>query len=439
MPEPTEHYPSPVPVFVDLVGVGCLAVLLATAFRHPRGRHEVLLGIGCVAAVCSVEAVSPSAALDQVRALAPVVLFLAAILVVAELSAAEGLFTALGQRVRRAGRGDARRFLALTFVAAAVVTATLSLDATVVLLTPVIVAAATGTRARDAGMHACVRLANSASLLLPVSNLTNLLALPHLEMHFATWILVMAPVWVAVIAVEYLAMLIAFPEVRRRRNALDDGRPAAPLDVRPIPTVPLVTVTAMLVGFGAGSTFGVAPFWIAGAAAAVLAAHALHSKTVRPVSVVHAAHPSFAVFVLCLGIVVLAVSDSFLGAAVARLVPEHNGLLELLVIAGLATVLANLVNNLPATLLLVPLVAPLGTIAVLAALVGLNVGSGLTYPGSLANLLWRRTLRRAGTPVDDRRFTLHALTVTPVVVVVGTVVLWSWSEVIASVWTQALQ
>ena len=62
----------------------------------------------------------------------------------------------------------------------------------------------------------------------------------------------------------------------------------------------------------------------------------------------------------------------------------------------LATVLANLLTNLSATLLLVPMLAPLGTTAVLAALLGLNIGSGLTYTGSLANLLWRRTLVRHG-------------------------------------------
>jgi arsenical pump membrane protein len=42
------------------------------------------------------------------------------------------------------------------------------------------------------------------------------------------------------------------------------------------------------------------------------------------------------------------------------------------------------------------MLAPLGTSAILAALLGLNIGSGLTYTGSLANLLWRRTLVRHG-------------------------------------------
>ena len=61
----------------------------------------------------------------------------------------------------------------------------------------------------------------------------------------------------------------------------------------------------------------------------------------------------------------------------------------------LATLLAAVLTNLSATLLVVPVLAPLGTTAVLAALLGLNIGSGLTWTGSLANLLWRRTLGHA--------------------------------------------
>jgi arsenical pump membrane protein len=96
----------------------------------------------------------------------------------------------------------------------------------------------------------------------------------------------------------------------------------------------------------------------------------------------------------------------------------------------LAAVLANLVNNLPATLLLLPLVAPLGVPALLAALVGLNVGSGLTYTGSLANLLWRRTLRRHGEPPSARDFHRLSGLVTPPAVLAAVVVLWAWTSVL---------
>ena len=74
-------------------------------------------------------------------------------------------------------RGDPRRLLAMVFVVAGATTAVLSLDATVVLLTPVVFATASRLRARARPhVYACSHLANSASLLLPISNLTNLLA-----------------------------------------------------------------------------------------------------------------------------------------------------------------------------------------------------------------------------------------------------------------------
>jgi arsenical pump membrane protein len=93
---------------------------------------------------------------------------------------------------------------------------------------------------------------------------------------------------------------------------------------------------------------------------------------------------------------------------------------SLLAIAALATVAATLLTNLSATLLLLPLLAPLGTDAVLAALIGLGVGSGLTWTGSLANLLWRRTLVRhgdAGPMLGSAAFHRVSLALTPIAVV----------------------
>jgi len=371
--------------------------------------------------------VSWSAAREEVRLLLPVVAFLAAILLVAELCATEGMFEAVGASVFRAARGRPVRMLLLTFVAAAVVTAVLSLDATVVLLTPVVAAAAAGSGPpRRPSVFACARLANSASLLLPVSNLTNLLALPSLPaLSFVGFAAVMAPVWLAVLAVEYVGHRLYF--------AADLAEPpprGGPRGGRRLPVVPALVVAAMLVGFAALSPLGVAPAWVAAAAALVLGVHSLRRRRTRPTDVVRSAQLPFAWFVLCLGVVVAAVAHTFLGHVVRLLVPTGVGIGSLLAVALLATALANVVNNLPATLLLVPLVAPLGTVPVLAALVGLGAGSGLTYTGSLANLLWRRTLLRGGERVSAGTFHALSALVTLPAVAVGVVVLALWAPVV---------
>ena len=81
-------------------------------------------------------------------------------------------------------------------------------------------------------------------------------------------------------------------------------------------------------------------------------------------------------------------------------------------------------TNLSATLLLVPLVAPLGTTAVLAALLGLNIGSGLTWTGSLANLLWRRTLTRHDAAPGSAAYHRVSLALTPPALLAAAITLW---------------
>ncbi|WP_395656825.1 SLC13 family permease [Nocardioides sp.] len=405
---------------LDLVPLAALLALLVTAYVHPTARTELGVGLLAAAATLTTGILGGSEVEEVLRRLGPVVLFLVTILVVGDVCARAGVFVAAAERVRSASGGRPVHLFTGVFLLAAAVTAVLSLDATVVLLTPVVVvaAAAAGTSTRP-GAHACLRMANSASLLLPVSNLTNLLAMPHLDLTFGQFAVTMAPVLAAVLVVEYGVLRLLF-----RRPLAAPATPDAPV-ARPTPLepVPLVVVALMLVGFAVGSPLGVEPCWISGVAAVVLVAWARHRRLVTWRQAGHAAHPAFAVFVLCLGLVVEALSVGFLGDLVADLVPGGTSWLDLVAIAVLATVLANLLTNLSATLLLVPLLAPLGDTAVLAALLGLNIGSGLTYTGSLANLLWRRTLVRIGDAPSLRELHRVSLVATPLSLVVAVTVL----------------
>ena len=107
----------------------------------------------------------------------PILLFVVAMTVVAELAAAAGLFGACAAWLARVSRGHGWLLWGLVFALAAVTTAFLSLDTTAVLLTPVVIAVAraNGVPALPFALTT-VWVANTGSLLLPVSNLTNLLA-----------------------------------------------------------------------------------------------------------------------------------------------------------------------------------------------------------------------------------------------------------------------
>ena len=188
----------------DLVPLLALVALIVVAYRHPRWWVEALAAVVAAGAVLTTDALDVHGARSEIDRLGPVVIFLVAILTVAESCRANGLFEAVGARLRRLSGRDA--VLGVTFATAAAVTVTLSLDATIVLLTPVVL---TATRNRFvAGEMACVCLANSASLLVPVANLTNLLMMPHLHLTFGRFALLMAPSWFVVLIVEFVALRI---------------------------------------------------------------------------------------------------------------------------------------------------------------------------------------------------------------------------------------
>jgi arsenical pump membrane protein len=408
----------------DAVPVVALLVLLAVAYLHPPEWVEAVVAVAAAGAALATGRLTPDDLGAERDHLVPVVLFLMAVLVVAECCRAAGLFTAIGTRF--ASAGDHQRIFALVFAVAAVTTVALSLDATVVLLTPIVLATAAATRVSAGPLQlVCVRLANSASLLLPVSNLTNLLAMPRLDLGFGRFALLMAPVWLTTLGLEYAVHRLWFRDDLRTAASGRD----VPGRLR-LPRVPLVAVAAMLAGFGAGSTLGIEPVWVAGSAAVLLAARAVRRRELTVRRVAHSTHASFALFVLGLGVVVATLGRGPLGARLGDLVPSGTGITALLGLALLGAVLANLVNNLPATLLVVPLVAPAGAVPTLAALIGINLGSSMTWSGSLANLLWRRTVRRSGGTVSSLDFHAVGLLATPAAVVVGVVILDLWAAVV---------
>ena len=137
-----------------------------------------------------------------------------------------------------------------------------------------------------------------------------------------------------------------------------------------------------------------------------------------------AADVPFLVFVLCLGVVVDGLMLHGLEAAMRDVLPAGDALAALLAIAAVAAVLSNVVNNLPAVLVLLPLVAASGPAAVLAMLIGVNIGPNLTYVGSLANLLWRSVVRR-DIPAGFGEFSRVGLLTTPATLVAGALGLWA--------------
>jgi arsenical pump membrane protein len=404
----------------EALSVVLLVAVLVCAVVRPFDWPEAVVAVPAAGLVMVTGAISWDHTRAEAAHLGPVIGFLAAVLVLARLCDDEGLFQACGAWMARWAAGRPGRLLTAVFALASAITAVLSLDATIVLLTPVVFATAARMGARPKPhVYACTHLSNTASLLLPVSNLTNLLAFTASGLSFTRFAALMVLPWLVAIGAEYL--------VFRRFFASDLGAGAAEPTVGEPPRLPLfalVTVGCTLAGFVVASAVGIDPAWSAAAGALVLATRALLRRRTTPLTVLRATAPAFLAFVLALGIVVRAVVDNGLDSALGRLLPDGGGLLALLGMAALAAVLANLINNLPAVLVLVPLAAPSGAGAVLAVLLGVNIGPNLTYAGSLATLLWRRIVHQHEHGVDLKEFTRLGLIAVPAALVPAVVALW---------------
>jgi arsenical pump membrane protein len=405
----------------EAISLLALALSLTAAVARWRRAPDWAVAVGAAALLVIVGAISVHGARTALGRLGPTVGFLAALLVLADGCRRAGVFDALGALMAFRSRRQPRRLLGMVFLAAATTTAVLSLDATIVLLTPIVFATAarlpTSPRPH---VYACSHLANSASLLLPVSNLTNLLAFTACGVSFTRFAALMALPWLIAIAIEWVVLSRVFADdLRQTGEPLPAGEGA--IGRPPLPTFALTVVGLTLVGFGISSIVGVAPVWFATAGAVALTVRRPPDSIAELVS---AAEPTFLVFVLALGVVVTAAGDHGLSSVVDSLTPHGSSLPALLAVAAVSAVLANLVNNLPATLIIVAVVSGSAPGAVLAMLIGVNVGPNLTYVGSLATLLWRRIVHAHDEDIDVREFLkLGALTV-PATLVAATVGLW---------------
>lgn len=403
----------------EALSLVALGLLLAVAVRQPRGVPEVAVAIPAVGVLLAVSAISFTDARAQVEKLGPVVGFLAAVLVIADCCAEEGVFRAAGDVMARAAGRSSSRLLVGVVVLASLTTALLSLDTTVVLLTPVVIAAVRANGAGPRGpLYATAHLANSASLLLPVSNLTNLLAFALVPISFLRFSALMLLPWLVTIAVEAAGIRWVFAAESSRSLVAPGGERSR------FPVVATSVVVLTVIGFGVASTLHEEPVWAATAGAVVLVGYRFAKRRTTIIAVARSTSASFCLFVLGLGIVVRAVSDNGLADWTRHVVPSGHDFLALLGVAAVAAVSSNVINNLPATLLLVPIVAVGGVGPVLAVLIGADIGPNLAYPGSLATLLWRRAVESVDEVPNLRDYTLLALATVPAAIVTATAALW---------------
>ncbi len=386
----------------------------------------VLLAAGTVAVATGTLPLADLAAL--VDRVAPILLFVVAMTVVTELASEAGVFLWIARRLRHWGRGYSVLLWLLLAVFATLSTVFLSLDTTAVLLTPVVVSVT-----RQAGLPplpfalTTVWLANTASLLLPISNLTNLLAQHSLggisPAGFAA--LMWAPSLAAVLVPLVFVGIVFRRDLRKRYSRIPVGRIRPDDDTAggPAPAATdrvLLGYTAVVLVLLLPALVSGAPVWIPSMAAAVVLALVFALRRPRVLSI-RLVPWSLLLFASGLFLVMETAQSLGASAVLGQLAGQGQGLGELLRLAATGAVGSNVLNNLPAYLLAEPLAETPKAMA--ALLIGVNAGPLVTPWASLATLLWHDRLVRMNVLITWRGYALFGLVVAPLTVLAAVLAL----------------
>jgi arsenical pump membrane protein len=320
----------------------------------------------------------------------PAFVLVAGLLLIGAVAAREGIFAAAGTFAARVPGGTIPLLVVLLLLDA-VVTALLNLDTAVVFMTPVLLQAARRRGIPDGPfLYGAVFMANSASILLPGSNLTNLIVLRHEHVTGSTFAARLAPSWAVAVAVTIVFVVIAF----RRELGGDAGGEPDHVVFRPRAGAAGIVAAVVLVLALPNPAL---PVLAVGVAAVLIA-------RLPPGPGLAALNPA-----LLLGVLGVAVALGALARNVAwfSTLVDDAGRWQT---AGIAAGAALLVNNLPAAVMLSAHLPAHPR----ALLLGLDLGPNLAVTGSLSAVLWLQVARANGARPSIVRYTLLGLVLVPV-------------------------
>jgi arsenical pump membrane protein len=393
-----------------------IALATAGVIIRPFRLPEAIWAIAGALALVGCGLLPWGEALSGMRKGIDVYLFLAGMMLIAELARHEGLFDYLAALAVDHARGSPQRLFLLVYLVGTLVTTLLFNDATAIVLTPAVYAA---TRAAGASplpyLFACAFIANAASFVLPISNPANLVVFGPRMPHLAEWLRQFALPSLASVVVTYIVLRLTQHrtlneekiEIKVPKPKLSREGKFTAIGIGAIGIV-LLFASALDVQLGL-------PTFICGT---VTAAAVLLVSRQSPWPVL--SDVSWSVLPLVAGLFVMVEAlirtgviahlNEMLHAAVAQSVAKTAWSV------GIVTAVAdNVANNLPVGLVAGSVGATdhLPTPIVRAMLIGVDLGPNLSVTGSLATILWLVALRREALNVSAWRFLRLGLLVTP--------------------------
>lgn len=382
--------------------------------------HEATWAVAGAALLVLFGLITPGAAMTGVAKGTDVYLFLAGMMLLAEIARSEGLFDWLAAQATSHAAGSPHRLFLLTYAVGILVTTFLSNDATAVVLTPAVAAAVKAAKAKEPLPYLliCAFIANAASFVLPISNPANLVIYGSHMPPLLQWLPRYLLPSLASIVATYAALRFAQRRELRQIIAAEVPLPHLSAGGKTAAAGIAATAIVLLIASAFDIRLGL-PTCIAGAVTAAIVLVQRPSKTWDVVKDI-----SWGVLPLVAGLFVLveALNQTGVISLISALLRETaaQSVAAAAWSAGLIVAVAsNLANNLPIGLIAGSAVQSDHTADQItrALLIGVDLGPNLSVTGSLATILWLSMLRREGHKVSAATFLRLGIVVMPAALV----------------------
>jgi len=399
-------------------------------FRPRRQSEAVIACIGAAAMVLTGVLTFGDAASAVLRNLNVLGFFLG-LMVVTAIAEEAGVVESITRRAAKLSRGDGRRLLLIVFGVGIIITSLLSNDATALILTPVVYVLVSRLKLDPLPyVFACAFIANAASMLLPVANPVNLLAVDAFDLRLGDYL---AHLLLPTIIVVSVTIGLFFFIFRREIRTSFDPATLATNGPRPFMRPAVVVLAVIVAGYALFSMngwplsipvlFGALFLLIIGSTAKRIDWRKLSRSISWPILP----------FIAALTVLVEGLENSGVTDRLGELFSSLLGRGELA--ASLATSLgtaagANVINNWPAMMVSVTTLSGVPD-AVTAnpglpyqAILGAGLGPNIAVLGSLSTMIWLVLLRRRGLAVSSLSYLKLGLVITPAALLIGSLALY---------------
>jgi arsenical pump membrane protein len=356
-----------------------------------------------------------------------VYLFLAGMMILAELAREEGVFDWVADVAAQHARSSPARLFVLIYLVGTLVTALLSNDATAVVLTPAVLAVVRRAKVDPKPyLLACAFIANAASFVFPISNPANLVIFDQHMPPLGTWLRIFILPSAASVLVTFVYLRWASRKELRgemrgevKRVVLSTEGKLALVGLA-IAAVALVSSSALGLSLGAPTCC---------AAVLAMAVVAWRDRSI-PLKITKGASWSVLPLVAGLFVIVEALQNAGLlrlGLTGLRALGETATWIAKGTAALAVALLSNGMNNLPVGLMSGAAIrhAQETSVVAHAILIGVDLGPNLSVTGSLATILWLIALRREKVEITAWAFFKIGVIAMPVALIASLLVLWN--------------